>query len=201
MLGSARLIDTRRRAPPVPRAATLLDPGDRLITLRGWPRRLPDVTPADPTWLRRYAARRDVPARRGAKRATLTAVRTASVFIERSPDACWREFTNAALLAAWVPGLRRARVVATGDDGLAREVAFEFAASLTYSLVYSYEAAAREVRWEPRVGRRDAVSGRARFEPEDAGTRVYYTADERADGDHDALLAAFQRWMERVRTP
>jgi len=126
-------------------------------------------------------------------------VRTASVFIPRSPDACWRQFTDASLLPGWVPGMRRARVIAAGPDGLAREVSFEFAASLTYSLVYTYDVDAREVRWEPRVGRRDAVRGVARFNLEDDGTRVVCSLDERTDGELDALLAAFRRWM--LETP
>jgi uncharacterized protein YndB with AHSA1/START domain len=126
-------------------------------------------------------------------------MRTATVFIPRAPEACWRQFTDAGLLPGWVPGLRRARVVAAGDDGLAREVSFELGTSLTYSLVYSYDDAEREVRWEPRVGRRDAVRGVARFLAEDDGTRVVCSLDERTAGELDALLAAFRRWM--LETP
>jgi len=108
------------------------------------------------------------------------------------------------MLKAWVPGLRRARVVATAPDGLPAEIYFELAATLTYSLAYTHDLERREVRWEPRVGRRDGVRGFARFDPEDDGTRITYgleegdgrTAADRAIADPQALLAAFSRWMQ-----
>ena len=62
---------------------------------------------------------------------------TASTLVARSPADCWRLFIDAAALTAWVPGLRRARIVATDAQGRAHEVAFEFAASRTYALVYA----------------------------------------------------------------
>jgi uncharacterized protein YndB with AHSA1/START domain len=130
---------------------------------------------------------------------------TATMLVPRSPAACWKQFTDASLLMAWVPGLRRARVIATHPDGLALEVAFEFATSRTYSLVYTYDLATLTVTWSPRMGQRDAVSGAARFAAEAGGTRVTYTveaADGRSDAerdadDPDAVLAAFARWMAR----
>ena len=131
---------------------------------------------------------------------------TATLFVPRSPTDCWRHFTDAATLIGWVPGLRRARVVTTGADGLPLEVAFEFAASRTYSLVYRYDVAGRAVSWEPRVGLRDAVRGGARFDAEDGGTRVTYTTEdagrseaERALDDPERLLAAFAAWMRGAR--
>ncbi|MBK9034507.1 MAG: SRPBCC family protein [Myxococcales bacterium] len=132
---------------------------------------------------------------------------TASKFVPRAPEACWRHFTDAATLTGWVPGLRRARVVTSYPGGLAHEVAFEFAASRTYSLVYSYDVEARAVSWAPRMGQRDAVRGSARFDAEDHGTRVTYTtedgdgrtaADRALDAPH-ALLESFVRWMVAAR--
>lgn len=120
---------------------------------------------------------------------------TASVLVDRAPDACWNQFTDATLLPAWVPGLRRAWIVRADADGAAAEVAFEFDRSLTYSLVYTYDRDALEVRWEPRVGRRDAVRGSARFVAEDGGTRVECALEERQPGDLAALLDAFAQWM------
>ncbi|MGN6107805.1 MAG: SRPBCC family protein [Kofleriaceae bacterium] len=133
---------------------------------------------------------------------------TASAYIPRSPDACWRVFTDPVALPAWVPGLRRARVIATAADGLPLEVLFEFSESLTYSLVYSYDPATREVRWEPRAGKRDGVRGAARFEAFDAGTRVTYTleqgdgrsASDRAIASPALLVEAFARWMAGARS-
>ncbi len=132
---------------------------------------------------------------------------TASTFIARTPADCWRLFIDATVLTAWVPGLRRARVVATDATGRAREVAFEFAASRTYSLVYDYDADARKVAWASRLGQRDGVRGWARFDPEDGGTRVTYatedgparTADERALDEPHRLLAEFARWAAIAR--
>jgi hypothetical protein len=134
---------------------------------------------------------------------------TATKLIPRSPAACWRHFIDAALLVAWVPGLRRARVVATLPDGLPLEIAFEFAASRTYSLVYRYDVATRTVTWSPRMGQRDAVLGSARFDDEDGATRVTYSlessgarsAAERHDDDPVVLLDAFAAWMSRTRLP
>jgi Polyketide cyclase / dehydrase and lipid transport len=132
---------------------------------------------------------------------------TASIFVPRSPADCWRHFTDAATLMAWVPGLRRARTVAVGADGLPLEVAFEFSESRTYSLVYRYQLEPRLVSWQPRIGLRDAVSGSARFDAEDAGTRVTYTTErgdsrspaEREIDDPAVLLAAFAGWMGKAR--
>jgi hypothetical protein len=134
-------------------------------------------------------------------------VQTVTAFVAREPEACWKDFTDPTVLFAWMPGLRRARVIARGPDGLPLEVHFEFATSLTYSLLYSYDAAAREVRWQPRAGKRDAVSGFARFEPVNDGTRLTYgleqgegrSATERALDDAQRLVDAFSAWMQRRR--
>ena len=83
------------------------------------------------------------------------------------------------------------------------EVHYEFAESRAYTLVYSYDADRREVRWQPKLGRRDGVSGFARFDPCDGGTQLTYglehgegrTAAERALGDLDKLVASLQAWL------
>lgn len=129
---------------------------------------------------------------------------SASAVINRSPEHCWRALTDATLLPIWVPGLRRARVIDAGTDGLAREVAFEFSSSLTYSLIYTYDAATLCVRWEPRIGKRDGVRGFARLEPVDGGTRMTYSleqgdgrnAADQSLGDPAMLIDAFARWVE-----
>ena len=129
--------------------------------------------------------------------------------VPRDPDRCWRAFIDAASLAAWVPGLRRARVILVGDDGLPAEILFEFGESLTYTLVYTYDVANREVRWVPRAGKRDAVAGFARFEAVDGGTSITYAleqGDGRSDeqkalGDQAALLDAFGGWLQTTTRP
>lgn len=127
--------------------------------------------------------------------------------VARPPEACWTALTRAELFAAWMPGLRRATVVATEPDGLPREVAFEFSTSLSYALVYTYDRARREVRWDPRLGARDAVRGSARIDAQGDGARITYhleqgpgrDADDLALGDADTIVGAFVRWIETQR--
>ncbi len=132
-------------------------------------------------------------------------MRTATAVLPHSVDACWRAFTDARLLLAWVPGLRRATVISTGAMGLPREILFEFAESRTYTLLYDHDAAGHEVRWQPQLGKHDAVSGHARFSSEAGGTRMEYaleqgdgrTEAERALGSLDVLVASFASWMAK----
>jgi hypothetical protein len=129
-----------------------------------------------------------------------------SAFVTRDPAACWKLFTDIALLGAWVPGLRRAQVLAK-EKGLPSEVHFEFASSLAYTLVYTYDPEVREVRWEPKLGRRDGVSGYARFEPAEGGTTVTYSltqgegrsAQERELANPQVALDALRAWLEQPR--
>ena len=132
-------------------------------------------------------------------------MRMATAVLPHSVDACWRAFTDARLLLAWVPGLRRATVISTGAMGMPREILFEFAESRTYTLLYDYDVAAHEVRWQPQLGKRDAVSGHARFSSEAGTTRMEYALDqgdgrteaERALGSLDVLVASFASWMAK----
>jgi hypothetical protein len=130
-------------------------------------------------------------------------VQTALAVVAREPDACWRAFIDASTFSAWIPGLRRAQVIQKTDEGLASEILFEYGPSRTYSLVYTYDLAKREVRWEPRANKRDAVAGFARFDAFDSGTRVTYglansTGVTQLAELHD-LLAAFGAWMSNTR--
>ena len=126
------------------------------------------------------------------------------VLIARPPVRCYQRFIDASALAAWVPNLRRVRVVASDLAGRPTEISFEFAKSLTYSLGYSYDDDARVVTWEPRAGRRDGVRGSARFEEnDDGGTTLTYelqqgpgrSATDVALGDPQRLVDAFAQWM------
>jgi uncharacterized protein YndB with AHSA1/START domain len=121
-----------------------------------------------------------------------------SGFVARSPDRCWRAFTDATLLPAWVPDVRKVRVVRRYPDGLAHEVLFELGASRTYSLVYSYDQETRTVRWEPGAGKRDAVRGFARIDTWDGGTRMTYATGAQHE-DARSMIAAFARWIEAAR--
>lgn len=127
---------------------------------------------------------------------------TVTAFIPRDPQACFLAFTDARQLASWVPGLRRADILSKAR-GLAAEVHFEFASELAYTLVYTYDRARREIRWEPKLGRSDGVSGWVRFEPFEDGTRVTYAlahgdgrgALERELGNLERLVDAYSTWL------
>jgi hypothetical protein len=129
-------------------------------------------------------------------------VQTATVVVPKDPQTCWRLFTDISLLGAWVPGLRRAQVLAK-ERGLPVEVHYEFAESRAYTLHYTYDVEQREVRWQPKLGRRDGVSGFARFDPVDGGTQLTYglehgearSAADRELGDLDKLVASLQAWL------
>lgn len=108
------------------------------------------------------------------------------------------------MLTAWIPGLRRAQVIAK-ERGLPSEIHFEFASSLVYTLVYTYDVDQFEVRWEPKLGRRDGVTGYAKFEAVDDKTRMTYgltqgdarTPAERAMSDPASLVEAFVAFVSR----
>jgi hypothetical protein len=127
-------------------------------------------------------------------------MRTATAVLSQPIDACWRAFTDARLMLAWVPGLRRATVISTGAMNLPHEVLFELADSRSYTLIYDYNFAEREVRWSPQLGKRDAVSGHARFAALEGGTQMEYALEQgdgrsESEGNLDALVAAFAAWM------
>jgi len=129
-------------------------------------------------------------------------MQTVTVTVLRDPASCWKRFTDASLLLAWVPGLRRAQVISTAR-GLPEEIHFEFSDSLAYTLVYTYDVEARELRWEPKLGRRDGVAGFAKFVETAGGTEVTYgleqgsgrSAHDRALGDIKKIVDAFAAWM------
>jgi hypothetical protein len=128
-------------------------------------------------------------------------MQTVTAVVPHDPDACWQLFTDVGLLTSWVPGLQQAEII-TGNRTQPTEIHFVFG-SLAYTLVYAYDKAGREVRWEPKLGRREGVTGFVRFEPEAAGTRVTYGIEqgdargqaERELGDAQRLVDAF---AERV---
>lgn len=136
-------------------------------------------------------------------------MKTVSVEIARSVDACWDVFVDPAKLSSWVPGLREARVVSRRGDGLPHEIEFVYAAGLTYGLVYSYaiDLDERTVRWEPREGQTGGLRGFAQFTATADGTELTYSmehdggrkAAERALDDPGFLITAFARRMHEDR--
>jgi hypothetical protein len=65
-------------------------------------------------------------------------MQTTAAHVARDAETCWRTFIDVALLTSWVPGLRRAQVIAK-EHGLPSEIHFEFSSSLAYTLVYRYD--------------------------------------------------------------
>ena len=124
--------------------------------------------------------------------------------LARPADVCWAAFTDASQFAAWMPGLRHADVLSRHADGRAREVHCDFSTSLSYSLLYTYNDAAREVRWEPHQSPRDALRGFARFDARGAGSRLTYKIEQGANrrtgdlvrGGVHPVIDAFARWLE-----
>ena len=127
-----------------------------------------------------------------------------TVVIKRPADRCLKLFCSVELLGLWMDGIKKARLVRTDADGLPLEVAYEFGDSLTYSLVYSYDRAARRVEWNPRSGRPDAVSGFATFEDAPEGCLMTYALTQGTGrspfdqelGGQTRLLRDFARWVE-----
>lgn len=93
------------------------------------------------------------------------------------------------------------------ERGLPSEIHFEFSSSLVYTLIYSYDVDKREVRWQPKLGKRDGVSGFIRFDASDDGTQLTYALEhgegrspsERELGDLQKLVDAFVAWMRDER--
>jgi len=93
------------------------------------------------------------------------------------------------------------------ERGLPSEIHFEFASSRVYTLTYSYDLANREVRWQPKLGKRDGVTGSVRFEADGEGTKLTYALEhgesrspsEREIGDLQKLVDAFVDWMRDER--
>jgi len=124
------------------------------------------------------------------------AMETVTAVVSRDVDACWRVFTDVARLTSWVPGLRSAEIL-TLARGMPEEIHFEFG-SFAYTLVYSYDRAKHEVHWQPKLGKAGGVTGFARFESVDGGTRITYglaPGQARNAEDLAPLVAAFARRM------
>lgn len=115
-----------------------------------------------------------------------------------SPAACFAEFIDLRSARLWLPGLRKARVVRTDAAGRPLEVSYEFGDVLSYALVYAYDEQARQVRWVPSVGVRDAVSGHASFDEAPGGCRFRYRLDSlrgRPSSHEQDVAEAFVRWI------
>lgn len=111
------------------------------------------------------------------------------------------EFIDLKVARLWLPGLKRARLVRSDENGRPLEVFYEFGDTLAYALVYAYDDATKKVRWVPSSGVRDAVSGSASFEDTPSGCRFSYALESlKREANHETEVAsAFVAWMQRSR--
>jgi uncharacterized protein YndB with AHSA1/START domain len=124
--------------------------------------------------------------------------------IARPAERCYAMFCNARLLTAWVPGLKRAKVVLADAEGRPAEVLFAYGESRSYSLVYRYQPDQLRIDWSQGIGRRDGVSGWALFRPLGKGCELTYTleigegrsAEDIALGDPKGIVESFAKFME-----
>lgn len=129
-------------------------------------------------------------------------IETVTAEVPCDPETCWRVFVDPTKLTRWVPGLRRAEIIA-GSRGLPSEIHFELANELAYTLVYTYDKAAHEIRWQPKLGKQAGVTGFVRFDALPTGTRVTYGlahGDARSPADRELgelqrLVDAFASWV------
>lgn len=129
---------------------------------------------------------------------------TATVLVERDVDTCWRAFIDVVKAPGWVPGLRRAEIL-TRSRGLPEEVHFEFGQGHAYTLVYSYDKKAREIRWQPKLGPEAGVTGYVRFVAVATGTEITYALEhgdargpqDRELGDVNRLAETFASFIRR----
>lgn len=129
-------------------------------------------------------------------------MQTVTTYVPRDAETCWRVFTDVPKLTQWVPGLRHAEILVK-SRGMPAEVHFQFAHSLAYTLVYTYDRERHEIHFEPKLGRCEGVTGWVRFETFEAGTRLTYAlehgdgrgAAEREIGDVQRLVDAFATWL------
>ena len=115
-----------------------------------------------------------------------------------TPASCFSEFIDLRSARLWLPGLRKAKVVRSDEQGRALEVSYEFGESLSYALVYAYDDALHRVRWVPSAGLQDAVSGSASFEPAPGGCLFRYSLESlrgRAPSHEGDVAQAFAAWM------
>jgi carbon monoxide dehydrogenase subunit G len=125
-------------------------------------------------------------------------MQTVTTLVSRDADACWHMFTDVAQLTSWVPGLRSAEIL-TIERGLPAEIHFEYGA-FAYTLVYSYDRANHEVRWQPKLGKQGGVTGFARFEPEGNGTRVTYGSEPGESRTAEDLQPIVEAFAARMHT-
>jgi ribosome-associated toxin RatA of RatAB toxin-antitoxin module len=131
-------------------------------------------------------------------------------------DRAWALLADVAQTPAWVPGIAEARVI-EGDAARPEVVQFgsmPSTGSLEYRLRYTYDDAARTLRWAPVGSDPRGLEGEARVEALDGGgCRLHYQlrtwagrsvprwAQAALEGDTaQRTVEAFRRWAESPTT-
>lgn len=119
-----------------------------------------------------------------------------------TPAACFAEFIDLRSARLWLPGLKKARVARSDEQGRPLEVSYEFGDILSYALVYAYDDAQLRVRWVPSAGLQDGVSGSASFDAAPEGCMFRYSLESlrgRAPTHEADVAQAFAAWMRSRR--
>jgi hypothetical protein len=113
-------------------------------------------------------------------------------------EVCFNEFVDLRTARLWLPGLKKARVVRSDEQGRPLEVSYEFGDILSYALVYAYDDALKRVRWVPSAGLQDGVSGSASFDVVPEGCRFRYSLESlrgRSPSHETDVAQAFAMWI------
>ncbi|MDP1822567.1 MAG: hypothetical protein Q8L48_04975 [Archangium sp.] len=119
-----------------------------------------------------------------------------------TPAVCFAEFIDLRSARLWLPGLKKARVVRSDEQGRPLEVSYEFGDILSYALVYAYDDAQLRVRWVPSAGLQDGVSGSASFDAAPGGCVFRYSLESlrgRAPTHEHDVAQAFTAWITSRR--
>ena len=119
-----------------------------------------------------------------------------------TPAACFAEFIDLRSARLWLPGLKKARVARSDEQGRPLEVSYEFGDILSYALVYAYDDAQLRVRWVPSAGLQDGVSGSASFDAAPEGCMFRYSLESlrgRAPTHEADVAQALAAWMRSRR--
>lgn len=138
----------------------------------------------------------------------------ATIEVACAADDAWRLLADVAATPRWVPGVAEARVI-EGDPARPQVVQFvsmPSTGSLEYRLRYTYDEAARILRWNPAGSDARGLEGEARIDALDgarcrlsyqlrtwAGRTVPRWAQAAlADDTAQRTVEAFRRWAERA---
>ena len=142
-------------------------------------------------------------------------MREATIDVGCAAPRAWQLLADVAATPEWVPGLAEARVIAgaAARPQVVQFVSMPSTGSLEYRLRYSYDDAARTLRWAAVGADPRGLEGEARIEALDgdrcrlryqlrtwAGRSVPRWAQAALEGDTaQRTVEAFRRWAESAK--